>query len=130
MYKFHNQSTTIAGGMKRANGETEKNKETLLEDKAPTTPTETSILGQTPPKCIRMRCKGWRRADLEISDRPTHEAERDHWAVLPFAGGTWRPTYSVRAVTSADYVDPHVQEVLDLPVLNLAAAKDEDPDLV
>ncbi len=49
---------------------------------------------------------------------------------MPFAEATWRLTYRVRAVTSADDVDPRVQEVLDLPVLNLAAAQDEDPDLV
>ncbi len=35
----------------------------------------------------------------------------------------------MRTVTSADDVDPRVQEVLDLPVLDLAAAQDEDPDL-
>ena len=36
----------------------------------------------------------------------------------------------MRAVTSADDVDPRVQEVLDLPVLNLAAVQGEDPELV
>ena len=36
----------------------------------------------------------------------------------------------MRAVTSADDVDTRVQEVLNLPVLNLAAAQGEDPDLV
>ncbi len=36
----------------------------------------------------------------------------------------------MRAVTSADDVDPRVQEVLDLPILNLAAVQGEDPDLV
>ncbi len=50
--------------------------------------------------------------------------------MLPFAGATWRPTYRVRAITSANDVDPRVQEVLHLPVLNLAAAQDEDSDLV
>ncbi len=36
----------------------------------------------------------------------------------------------MRAVTSVDDVDPRVQEVLDLPVLNLATVQGEDPDLV
>ena len=36
----------------------------------------------------------------------------------------------MRAVTSADDVDPRVQEVLDMPVLNLAAVQGEDPNLV
>ncbi len=36
----------------------------------------------------------------------------------------------MRAVTSADDVDPRVQEVLDLPVLNLAVMQSEDPELV
>ncbi len=36
----------------------------------------------------------------------------------------------MRAVTSAEDVDPRVQEVLDLPVLNLATMQSEDPDLV
>ncbi len=36
----------------------------------------------------------------------------------------------MRAITSADDVDPRVREVLNLPVLNLAAVKGEDPDLV
>ncbi len=50
--------------------------------------------------------------------------------MLLFAEATWRPTYRVRAVTSADDVDPRLQEVLDLPVLNLAGAQEEDPNLV
>ncbi len=36
----------------------------------------------------------------------------------------------MRAVTSDDDVNPRVQEVLDMPVLNLAAVQGEDPDLV
>ncbi len=36
----------------------------------------------------------------------------------------------MRAITSANDVDPRVQEVLDLPVLNLAAVQGEEPDLV
>ncbi len=63
-------------------------------------------------------------------DGPEPEFKDNLWATLPFAEATWRPTYRVRAVTSADDVDPQVQEVLDLPVLNLAAAQEEDPDLV
>ncbi len=38
--------------------------------------------------------------------------------------------YQVTTVTSANDVNTQVQEVLDLPVLNLAPAQDEDPDLV
>ncbi len=36
----------------------------------------------------------------------------------------------MRAVSSANDVDPWVQEVLGLPVLDLAVTQDEDPDLV
>lgn len=36
----------------------------------------------------------------------------------------------MRAVTSPNDVDPWLQEVVDLPVLNLTAAPDEDPDLL
>ncbi len=36
----------------------------------------------------------------------------------------------VRAITSANDVDPRVQEVLDLPVFNLADTQVEDPNLV
>ncbi len=55
--------------------------------------------------------------------------ETDLWTVFPFTQATWRSTHRVRAVTSAKDVDPRVQEVLDLPTLNLASAQDEDPDL-
>ncbi len=51
------------------------------------------------------------------------------WTMLPFAQATWRSTHRLRAVTSAEDVDPRVFEVLDLPILNLAAAQEEDPDL-
>ncbi len=77
-----------------------------------------------------MKHKERRRADLETPNGPTPELEGDLWAVLPFTEATWRLTYRVRAVTSANDVDPRVQEVLDLPVLNLAVAQDEDPNLV
>ncbi len=55
--------------------------------------------------------------------------EPDFWTVLPFAQATWRSTHRVRAATSAEDVDPRVLEVLDLPVLNLAAAQEEDLDI-
>ncbi len=55
--------------------------------------------------------------------------EPDLWTVLPFTQATWRSTHRLRAVTSAEDVDPRVLEVLDLPTLNLAAAQEEDPDL-
>ena len=87
------------------------------------------IPGLIQPRSIRTKREGWGRADIETLDMP--EPEFDNlWATLPFAETTWRPTYRVRAVTSADDVDPRVQEVLDLPVLNLAAVQGEDPDLV
>ncbi len=81
------------------------------------------------PENNKTQREGRRRADTETLVRPEPELD-DLWATLPFAEATWRPTYRVRAVTSADDVDPQVQEVLDLPVLNLAAVKGEDPDLV
>ncbi len=55
--------------------------------------------------------------------------EPDLWTVLPFAQATWRSTHRLRAITSAEDVDPRMLEVLDLPILNLDAAQDEDPDL-
>ncbi len=100
-----------------------------MEDETPTTPTETTILGPAPPKSIRTRHKGWRRADLKFPNEPKPELEDNLWATLPFAEATWKPTYRGRAVTSANDVDPRVQEVLHLPV-DLAAAQEEDPDLV
>ena len=51
------------------------------------------------------------------------------WTVLPFTQATWRSTHELRAVTSAEDVDPRVLEVLDLPTLELAAGQEEDPDL-
>ncbi len=104
--------------------------ETLLENEAPAIPKETTMPVPTQPKTIRTKREGWRRADLETPDRPEPEFEDNLWATLPFAEATWRPTYHVRAVTSADDVDSRVQEVLDLPVLDLAAAQKEDPNLV
>ena len=56
-------------------------------------------------------------------------SEPDLWTVLPFAQVTWRSTHRVKAITSAEDVDPRVLEVLNLPILNLAAAQEEDPDL-
>ncbi len=72
---------------------------------------------------------GQRRADTETPDRQEPECDNP-WTLPPFVEATWRTTYRVRAVTSADNVDLRVQEVLDLPVLNLAAVQGEDPDLV
>ncbi len=72
---------------------------------------------------------GRRRADTETSDRQEPECENP-WTLLPFTEATWRTTYRVRAVTSANDIDPRVQEVLDLPVFNLAAVQGEEPDLV
>ncbi len=92
---------------------------------------ETLLEKETPPPlvpCTQRRGRG--RTDQETPDGPEPEAENNLWPVLPVAKATWRPTYLVRAVTSADDVDPRVQEVLDLAVLNLVAAQEEDPDLV
>ncbi len=52
------------------------------------------------------------------------------WSLLPVANAAWRPTHRVRAVTSDNNVDPRAQEVLELPSIDLAAAQDEDPDLL
>ena len=75
-----------------------------------------------------MKRKGQRKTNPEIPVKATC-TEPDIWTVLPFAHTTWRSTHRLRAVTSAEDVDPRVLEVLDLPTLNLAAAQDEDPDL-
>ena len=104
--------------------------ETLLENEAPAILKETIMPGPTQPKSVRTKREGRRRGDLETPDRPEPEFEDKLWAALSFAEATWRPTYRVRAVISANDVDPRVQEVLDLPVLNLAAVQGEDPDLV
>ncbi len=53
--------------------------------------------------------------------------EPDLWTVLPFAQATWRSSHRLKAVTSAEDVNPRVLEVLDFPNLNLAAAQEEDP---
>ncbi len=103
--------------------------ETLEESETPAILEETVIPRPMQPESNETQREGWRRADIETPDRL--EPEFDNlWAMLPFAEATWRPTYRARAVTSADDVDPRVQEVLDLPVLNLAAVQGEDPDLV
>ncbi len=103
--------------------------ETLEESKSPETLEETVTPGPEQPASNETRPKGWRRADIETPDRPEPEFDNP-WILLPFAEVTWRLTYRVRAVTSAEDVDPRVQEVLDLPVLDLAAMQGEDPDLV
>ncbi len=104
--------------------------EKLLEVGAPSTPKGTLLQRLTLPKSIRMRCKSRRRTNFETPAEPAQEPDESLWTMLPFAEGTWRSTYRVRAVPFANDVDSRVQEVLDLPVLNLAAAQDEDPDLV
>ncbi len=103
--------------------------EALEESETPAILKETVIPGPTQPGSNETQCEGRRRADIETPDKLEPEFDNP-WTTLPFAEATWRPTYRVRAVTSADDVDPQVQEVLDLPVLNLAAMQGEDPDLV
>ncbi len=103
--------------------------ETLEESKAPETLKKTVTPRPEQPVSNKTQPGGRRRADIETPDRPEPKFDNP-WTLLPFAEATWRTTYRVRAVTSADDVDPRVQEVLDLPVLNLAAVQGEDPDLV
>ena len=103
--------------------------ETLEENGNPAILKQTVIPGPMQPKSNRTKREGQRRADIETPDRLEPEFG-NLWATLPFSEATWKPTYRVRAVTSADDVNPQVQEVLDLPVLNLAAVQEEDPDLV
>ncbi len=104
--------------------------ETLLENEPTAISKEKTIPGPDQPQDSRTQHKGWRRAVRETPDGPEPEFEDNLWVTLPFTEATWRPTYGVRAVTSAKDVDPRVQEVLDLPVLDLAAAQNDDPDLV
>ena len=96
-------------------------KETLLEDVTSNTPIETTSYGLTHPKDIRVRRKGRRKANPETPVEAVC-TEPDLWTVLPFAQATWRSTHRLRAITSAEDVDPRVLEVLQLPTLNLAAA--------
>ncbi len=102
-------------------------KETLLEDVTPTTLMET-VFRANPALDIRVRRKGREKANPETPVGAMC-TETDLWTVLPFAKAAWISTHHVRAVTSAEDVDPRVQEVLDLPTLDLAAEQDEDPDL-
>ncbi len=77
-------SPTISTGVTNgSNEEVNRTEETLLEDKAPTTPTETSIPGLTLPISIRTRHKERRRANFEIAGGPEPEPERDTWALKP-----------------------------------------------
>ena len=103
--------------------------ETWRENETPVPLKETVTPGPKQPASIKTPTEGQRRADTETPDKPELESV-SLWTLLPFAEATWRTTYRARAVTSADDVDPRVQEVLDLPVLNLAAVQSEDPDLV
>ncbi len=103
--------------------------ETLEENEAPGILKETVTPRPMQPESNETQCEGRRRADIETPERSEPEFDNP-WTLLPFAEAIWRPTYRVRAVTSAEDVDPRVQEVLDLPVLNLAAVQGEDPDLV
>ncbi len=77
-----------------------------------------------------MKCKGRSRSNFGTPAKTASGTSEGHWAILPFTEATWRLTYWVRAVTSANDVDPRVQEVLDLPVLSVAAAQDEDLNLI
>ncbi len=79
--------------------------ETSKESEAPETLKERVTAGPEQPVRNKTQLGGRRRADIETPDR--HEPEFDNpWTLLPFAEATWRMTYRVRAVTSADDVDP------------------------
>ncbi len=103
-------------------------KETQSKETSSNTPIETMSSGPLPPKDMRERQKCRRRDSSETRAKDAHAAP-DLWAVLPFFLATWRSTHRVRAVTSAEDVDPRVLEVLDLPTLNLATVQEEDPDI-
>ncbi len=82
--------------------------ETLEENETPETLRETVTPGPMQPESNESQCEGRRRADIETPNRPGPEFNNP-WTLLPFAEATWRPTYRVRAVTSAEDVDPQVQ---------------------
>ena len=120
--------TQTESGSSSLETETLNLKETLSEETFSNTPIETTSSGQPQPKDKRVRRKSRRKDNPEtlMKDACT---EPDLWTLLPFAQATWRSTHHLRAVTSAEDIDSHVLEVLDLPTLNLAAAQEEDPDL-
>ena len=76
------------------------------------------------------RRQGQRETSHEPPAETQHCVNKNLWTTLSFAQATWRSTSRVRAITSANDIDLWVQEVLDLPVLNLATAQGEDPDLL
>ena len=121
-------STQTVSGDSLQEAETLNLKETLSEDTSSNTQIETTSCGPPQPKDIRVRRKGRRKDNPETLAKVAC-TEPDLWTVLPFVQATWRSTHHLRAVTSAEDVDPHVLEVLDLPTLNLATAQEEDPDL-
>ncbi len=79
--------------------------ETLEENETPSTLTETVVPGPMQPESNETQCEGRRRADIETPNRLEPEFDNP-WTTLPFAEATWRLTYRVSAVTSADDVDP------------------------
>ncbi len=103
-------------------------KETPHEDINSNTPIVITSFGLTQPKDMRVRQKGRRKANPEIPEKATR-TEPHLWTILPSAQATWILNHHLRAITSAEDVDSHVLEVLDLSTLNLAAVQDEDPDL-
>ena len=120
--------TQTESGSSLLEAETLTLKEALSEEISSNTPIVTMSSGQFQPKDMRERRKRRRRDNPETLTKDAHVAP-NLWAVLPFAQATWRSAHRLRAVTSAKDVDPRVLEVLDLPILNLAAAQEEDPDL-
>ncbi len=103
-------------------------KETQSEEPSSNTPIEAMSSGLPQPKDNRERQKCRRRDSPETHARNANAAP-DLWAVLPFSQAIWRSAHHLRAITSAEDVDPRVLEVLDLPTLNLATAQEEDPDI-
>ena len=83
------------------------------------------LLGIHKPSSIKPQDSNQWKTHPPCHSETRDNIARDTWSVLPFANANWWSTYRVRAVTSASDIDPQVQEALDLPVLDLAAAQDE-----
>ncbi len=120
--------TQTGSGDSSLEAETLNLEETVSEDTSSNTPIETTSSGPSQPKDKRVGRKSRRKDNPEIVMKDAR-TEPDLCTVLPFPQATWRSTHRLRAVTSAEDVDPRVLEVLDLPTLNLAAAQEEDPDI-
>ncbi len=128
MLRQDTTGTQTESGDSSLEAETLNLKETMSEETSSNTPIETTSSGPPQPKDRRVRRKSRRKDNPEILLKDAH-TEPDLWTVLPFTQATWRSTHRLRAVTSTEDVDPRVLEVLDLPILNLAAAQEENQDI-